>query len=468
MASVREWAQKQQASLSRFRAVRLLQRASASFTGRLFKNSAWGMMGLVIRVGLGVVQVGLMTRALTVEQYGILTVIVVFPTLVQNLAGFRTSEFVARYCTEALERGDREGAGRLAIIGWALDGAVGLAAFIIVVLAAGTYLTVTLGDAGYRYLLSLYAVVVLSNAAFATARALLQVFGRFDQLFYIQVANAALRLALVALAYWRGWGIVGIAVALTISNVMEPLTAVILSLRQSRHRIRFDLGRSVWTYALSHRREFASFLGAGYVEGTAQALSRNADVVLLSAIRGPAEVGLYQVAVQIVGYTTNLLTPMGQAILPDLQRSISLPRPQLLRRVRQVTLMAGALSLAAALGTFVLAPWMIRLVVGDKFLPATVAVRIMIWSMVFSGALFWLFPLMLALKYQWVRVASVIFSGVSQVAFLAVLVPQFGYQGAAWAFLLFSIIAPLPMLFFMLRWKGAEAPVPAGGEAAGR
>jgi O-antigen/teichoic acid export membrane protein len=461
MANVREWARRQQGSLSQFRIVQFLQRAAASFAGRLFRNSAWGMLGLAIRVGLGVVQVGLMTRALTVEQYGILTVIMVFPTLVQNLAGFRTSEFVARYCTEALERGDSERAGRLAVIGWALDGAVGLASFCIILLAAGTYLTATLGDAGYRYLLELYALIVISNAAFATARALLQVFGRFDLLFFIQIGNAVLRLALVALVYWRGWGLVGIVAASTVASVIEPVSALLVSLHQSRHRVRFVLGSSVWAYARAHLREFASFLGAGYVEGTAQALSRNADVVLLSAIRGPAEVGLYQVAAQIVGYSANVLTPMGQAILPDLQRSTGLPRPQLMRRLRHVTLLVGGLALAGALAVYVLAPWMVRLVVGDKFLPAVGAVRIMIWSMVFSGALFWLFPLMLALKYQWLRVAAVILSGASQVAFLALLVPRFGYQGAAWAYLAVSVIWPMPMLIFLLRWKRAEVPASA-------
>ncbi|MEP7356423.1 MAG: oligosaccharide flippase family protein [Anaerolineales bacterium] len=463
MANVRDWAHRQRVSLSQFKLIPFLQMASASFTGRLFKNSAWGMLGLVIRVILGVVQVGLMTRALSVEQYGILTVIMVFPTLVQNLAGFRTSEFVARYCTEALERGDPDRAGQLAVIGWTLDGAVGLAAFVIVLLAAQTYLTTTLGDARYTYLLDLYALIVISNATFATARALLQVFGRFDLLFYILISNAVLRLALVALVFWRGWGLVGLVVVSTVASIVEPLSAFVVSLHQARRRMRLAPGRPVWAYARAHRREFISFLGAGYVEGTAQALSRNADVVLLSAIRGPAEVGMYQVAAQIVGYTANMLTPMGQAILPDLQRSIGLPRPQWMRRLRHVTLFVGGLSLVGALAVYLLAPWMIHLVVGDKFLPAAGAVRIMIWSMVFSGALFWLFPLMLALRYQWLRVASVILSGASQIAFLALLVPRFGYQGAAWAFLLFSILAPMPMLIFLLRWKGPAAPAPASG-----
>ena len=80
-----------------------------------------------------------------------------------------------------------------------------------------------------------------------------------------------------------------------------------------------------------------------------------------------------------------MLTPMGQAILPDLQRSVGLPRPQLMRRLRTVTLLVGGLSLAGALAVHVLAPWMIRLVAGEKFLPAAGAVRIMIWSMVFSA-----------------------------------------------------------------------------------
>ena len=129
------------ANLSELRPVQFLQRAGASFAGRLFKNSAWGMAGLVILVAAGVLQIGLITRALTVEQYGILTIITVFPTIIQNFAGFRTQDFVARYGTEALTRADPEGAGRLALIGWMLDATVGLSAYLIILFAARSYLS---------------------------------------------------------------------------------------------------------------------------------------------------------------------------------------------------------------------------------------------------------------------------------------------------------------------------------------
>jgi O-antigen/teichoic acid export membrane protein len=443
---------------------RLLQfsrRASLSFTGRLLKNSAWGMTGNIILVGLGVLQVGLVTRALGVAQYGELAVITVFPTIIQNFAGFRTWEFIARYCTEALERGAREEAGHLAIIGWTIDLAVAAAAYLVVLLAASTYLQVTLGHSRYTSLLVVYGLIMLSTAIMYNSQALLQVLGRFDLLSIQMTSMALLRLILIAIVYWRGWGLTGVILSLVIASGIEAATVLGMCLVQARGKIRFKLNRSVWAYARAHWREFSSFLSAGYMEATVQALSRNLDVVVVATLRGPADAGLYRVATQIVSYTANLLTPLSQVALPDIQRSIDLPRAALLRRMGRLSLVTGALFLAGSVVIFLGAPWMISLVVGPSFQSAADITRIMIWSVAIVGATFWLAPLLLVLKRPWIRTATMIVSGAVQLAVLVALVPRLGIRGAALAFLVPVAIRTLLMLGAVLglRWPAALSPV---------
>src|SRR5262245_17226943 len=118
---------------------------ASSFVARFFQKSAWGVAANSLIILLGIIQVGIMTRMLGVEQYGVYGVIIVFPTVVQQFAGFRTWEFVARYCTEAVQGGDGVRAGYLALIGWAVDGAVALLTLVIVLIGSQWYLQITLG-----------------------------------------------------------------------------------------------------------------------------------------------------------------------------------------------------------------------------------------------------------------------------------------------------------------------------------
>jgi O-antigen/teichoic acid export membrane protein len=361
---------------------------------------------------------------------------------------------VARYCTEALERGAAIEAGWLALIGWTIDLAVALAAYLVVLFGSKAYLLATLGEAHYRYLLIIYGLTMVSGATLYTSQALLQVFGRFDLMSLQSAGMGLLRLILVALVYWRGWGLPGVVLAVTFASVIEGTVAIAVSLRQARGRAQFQLSRSALRYARSHLREFGSFLSAGYVEASVVAFGNNFDIVLLSALRGPSDVGLYRVAALIVGYTGNLLTPMVQAVLPDIQRTLNLPRQLLLRRMWRLSLVAASLFLAGALIIYIGAPWMVGLVFGPNFASAVGVIRIMIWSAAIAGAAFWLGPLLLALKRPWIRVSAIIVAGAVQLGLLLVLVPRYGSLGAAWAYLAPGIVKSALMLaaVLSLRW----------------
>jgi O-antigen/teichoic acid export membrane protein len=136
---------------------------------------------------------------------------------------------------------------------------------------------------------------------------------------------------------------------------------------------------------------------------------------------------------------------MIQAILPDLQRSLSLLRGELKRRLIGLTVSVGAVATLGAATTSVLAPWLLRIVLGAEFAGAATAVRIMIWSVALFGSVFWLSPLMLSLKRPWARTRAMLLSTAVQIGLLFVLVPTHGHVGAAWAWLAMAVVFPFPI-----------------------
>jgi len=423
-----------------------LRALATSFVARFFQKSAWGIGANGAIILLGIIQVGIMTRMLGVEQYGVYAVIIVFPTLVQQFAGFRTWEFVARYGTEALEAGDGVRAGYIALIGWAVDGAVALLTLLIVLIGGGWYLQTTLGTTAVLSLVNIYALISLANAGLSTAQALLRVFDRFDWLFWHSAASTALRLGLIIVAAGLHSGLTGVVIAVTLTNLLSAAAAVGLSLIGGRHRLNYRVDRQLWRYTRTNAREFASFLGAGYIDASILVFGRSLDTVLLAHWGGASEVGLYKAAQLLLTHANNLLNPLIQAILPDLQRSLNLTRAQLKRRLAQLTISVGLVTILGAAAVFVLAPLILRVILGAEFAAAASAARILIWYAAMAGVTFWVSPLLLSLKRPWARTRALLLSTVVQIVLLFALVPAYGHVGAAWAYLALGLTAPCLML----------------------
>lgn len=421
-----------------------------SFTARIFKNSSWGIASNVLSACTGIFKIGLVTRALGAEQYGILVVITVFPTMMQQFTGFRTGEFVTRYCTMALEQGETEKAGNIALLGWMLDTFIAFLTIIAIIIGGRQYLFTTLGSVKVLPLLYIYSIVTLSNAALSTSQALLRVFDKFNWLFIQTACNSLVNLGLIFLVVSLELGLTGVVVSYTLACVLNSLVSLLFCIYQTGKHLCFVFRRSIWSYTRTHAREFISFLGAGYIEGTMLVISRNLDVVLLSNMWGPIEVGYYRIAYSMIGYLGSLISPLANAILPDMQRSVGVPLCVLKRRLVGLTAGAGSLFTLGATLTFLTAPWVVNIIIGPGFEQAVPAIQVMVWTVVISGGLFWLSALMLSLGRQWVRVLANSTAILSQTLLWWLLIPVYGYMGAAWAYLVLFLIFPIPMIVSLM------------------
>ena len=422
----------------------------------LFINSAWGIAGNLITAVAGIAQVSMVTRGLGAAEYGKLGVITLFPTMIQQFAGFRTWEFVARYCTLTLEQSRPEDAGNVALIGWAVDFIFSMAVLILVIISSNWYLNTTLGDNITLRLLIVYSAVSLfANALLPTSQAVLRVLGRFDWLSFQSVAASLTRLIIVLIVTVRGSDLTDMVTAFALSNILTSIYSVALCLYGSRFRIKYVISRSTFKYLRIHFLEFFSFLGAGYIEGCVQAVSRNVDVILLAHYWGPAEAGLYRAANSVIHFFMNFLTPMVNAILPDLQRSVHKSHDgsvlsSLTVRLGGLTLVCLVVFSLGAGAIFIASPWLITAIMGQGYSQSIPIVRIMVWGTVAGAAFFWLPGFMLTISQQWARAVAVIISSTVQILLLFIFVPWYRSIGAAVSYVVLQIIFPVPMLVWLL------------------
>ena len=189
-----------------------------------------------------------------------------------------------------------------------------------------------------------------------------------------------------------------------------------------------------------------------FVSTAGVSLYTNTNTVVVGLVAGPSAAGLFAVADKVVRGLHGLLTPISRVAFPRLAYQMSRDPAEayeLLRRLLRVQAWASSL-LAAVL--FVSAPWVVNLLFGSEYAPATSVLRIMA-PLLFIVAMSNVFGLqtMLPLGLQRQFSSLLLAAGVLNVVLILPLTAIMAHTGAAIALLVTETVVTLAMLVLLLR-----------------
>lgn len=184
-----------------------------------------------------------------------------------------------------------------------------------------------------------------------------------------------------------------------------------------------------WGVPAAAVRDIVAFCGRSYVGNLVSYAGLRVDTYVLNAFRGPADVGLYSIAVTISEKLWLVDSSVGQATLPEV---VSREGDRAAALVASANRLVVLVTSVVALVAFVLAPAIVLALYGTDYLPAAQALRILL-----PGAVAYASGRTL-LQYHhghlgrpgtvsWVMAAS---SAVGLAGYF-VLVPAYGIVGAA-------------------------------------
>ncbi len=182
------------------------------------------------------------------------------------------------------------------------------------------------------------------------------------------------------------------------------------------------------------------------------------DVTLLEPLKGSETVGKYSAAykwVDAIGLIPSLFT---MALLPIMSRQAHEDRAALQRNYHFAVKLLFMLALPIAIGTTFVAPTLITVLGGARFLPeGAIALQLMIWFLpigwINSLTNYVLVALDLQRAMRWAFLAGVLFNVIANLIFI----PLFSYQAAA-IITIFSEVV-LQIAFYRLL-RTALDPVP--------
>jgi O-antigen/teichoic acid export membrane protein len=415
--------------------------------GRLKKSELGGLVGdsLYVAVWQGaisvadLVQLALITHALGLDEFGRLALVLSFVVLVGQFFDLRIGAAVTTFGARRLAARDQAGFAGVIQFGFLLDAATGVVGFAVVAALAPFVGPSLIGDDG-ALLILLFGLTLLASTTNESSISILRLFDRFRLVALYTVGLEATRVALVGIALYLSKSLVAVVLALLVHNVAVAMVNIIAATSVFRRTTQSSLARRALD-SFHERRAMLRMAIHTNVVSYARLTQVQLPTLLLGALTGPTQVGLYKVGTAAAAAVVRLVDPAYAALLPRLSRLWAAGRRDDVRAlILHSTVVAAALTGVALLAlTSLRAPVLQLLGGGGATAAGTVLVLVAIGQAV-NGALFWNVGLLYAAGLSNRVAAIAIMSVAIQVGLLVPLAARFGANGAA-ASLLVSLLA---------------------------
>ncbi len=282
----------------------------------------------------------------------------------------------------------------------------------------------------------------------------------------VTVFTTAVKVSLGTAALLLGYGIVGLAVASIITNVLTATVLIALAIRVlGPARPVLDLGLGFHLAREAYPLMLNNLLAGVFFR---------VDGVLLRATWGDTALGWYGAAYKVVdglnvipsGFVLALFPTFARAGVADPQATSgngtrAIPRPSLYRGTVMALRVLLAAAFPIAVGITILAEPIIGLFAGPKFLPhGAITLQLLIWFIPFSFTNALLQYVLIAANRQHTITVAFIIASVFNIVGNLLTLPQWGYVAAAVMTVLSELVLLGPFLIAVHAHVGPLALLP--------
>lgn len=391
-------------------------------------------------------------RALGVEGFGVLALIMVVTTLVGGLIYLPGNEAITTYVTRSLARGQREEAA--ATLHFALGGAVATLWFsyaVIAGLALGGGHWVGIADVHIVALL-IYATVNIVQAGHEECLAVLRLADRVPLATAALAAGTLVKVGMLAMAWWTDGGLLMVVVAYVVGATVYGVTMFLAAVVAAR-RIGLPLTLRQFTFRVP--RDVGRFQMASFFKGSLRAIYLNLDILLVAQFVNAAQLGLYRGARLLVDIGLRAFPPLAISAQTECSRYwYAKDHAALSQLLGRFSLFALVLATVGYGTLAIFCQPIVRLVLGPDFAGVVDPLLIMIPGAFLFASSMVLHILPAATGRAWPLTLAELTALVVQVIVLYVLAPRYGTSGAAWAYTAYAlvfVVITLPFAAAVLR-----------------
>ncbi|MDO8291268.1 MAG: MOP flippase family protein [Gallionella sp.] len=398
---------------------------------KTFSAVRWTTTSAVARAVLQIVQVAVLARLLTPEDYGLIAMVGVVLSFAGLFADLGVNSAFVQCQNVTLEQ-------RASLFWFNVALGAGLSFLLI---AASPLLAWFFGDERLTPLLMLSASTFVIGSLGQQVRMAAEKELDFRAIVLLEITAAALGFILALLTAVSGWGVYSIVFGGIVSAIFGTTFAWMYLARG---------WRPMWRLRIEDVRPFLGFGGAMLANNIVNQFNMAIDLFLGGRLLGAAQLGLYSVprnlVLQLQFMVNPIITRVGFPLIAQIQNDVVRVRAIYLKTLN----MTASTNAPLYVGIAVFAPEIVAALLGDGWQGSAPLLRILaVWGFFRStgnpagSLLFGMGRADLALKWN--------------VTLLLIVPPvmwvgsQFGPAGLAWALLGFSFFMYIPGWYFLVR-----------------
>jgi O-antigen/teichoic acid export membrane protein len=441
-------------NLARFQSLRMGQ--FGGFASDSFYTGAW----LASVSVADLLQLALLTHALGLAGYGRLALVIAFVTLASQFFDVRMTTAATAFAAAKIPASFRSAAG-IFQFSYLVDGLAGAIGFLFVIALAPVVGPHLAGKEGAQAAV-LFGLTFLVGSLDDTSITILRLVDRFRLATVCGIVSEILRVLFVwlVLEWSRDLRLVFAAlIAYSAVRASINLMAATSAFRRASHGI--SLFHPVLGEIRNERRAMVSMIFHTNIASYARLATTQLPTLLLGAISGVTEVGIYKVGMAAAAAVGRLADPAVSAILPRVAKLWSAGRrAEIGRLIRQGTLLVAGITAAGVALTIAFRKPFIDLITGGPYSAGIGVVLIVgVAGQAVNGVLFWNGQVLFAAGRARAVAIVLVIGAALQITIIAALAPSFGAKGASFAFLLAQLVINIGLTVIAVRLL-ARPPLP--------
>jgi O-antigen/teichoic acid export membrane protein len=365
----------------------------------LIDNSKYLLSGSIIATLFGFARTALTTRALGLELFGILAIIISYVEVMVGATKFSPWHALIKFGSEAFNDDQKStfmGYVKQSLI---FDGISALLGFFVANAFIDVFSNYFSLSSDMRSYIALYSLVAFLDFS-GTPIGVLRLLNKFR---YFMVQNfiiATLGVVGAAVAYFTGGGILEFIFVIISSKLIGTIYIVIIMIYELRKNALLEY----WRSPIKNWREFAKFTFWKHLTLIISIPAKHLDVIIVSAVVTIEAAGIYKIIKQVAGTIGLLIDPIYYAIFPQFADLIAKEKRS---KAYKFGIKSGIVSflLVGSIGLIIggLSPWWLGLVFGEQFSSGWIPLIAFLLVKVFEFSFNPIHPLFVALghvKYE--------------------------------------------------------------------
>jgi O-antigen/teichoic acid export membrane protein len=400
---------------------------------------------------VGLLSTAVLTRALSLEQFGLYTLYFALVAIVARLTSFQTWQAQIHYGAHAKESENKQVIFCILFFGWQLDVAAGIVGFVVAVILGGAIPQV-FGLLDNTLPEVMVAASILLFNWLCSPTAFFRLYGRFFPQVLHQNITSILQLFSVLTLWTLGENRLIIYLAVTsVNNIIGQLCFFIYALVEARKVQVVQFRVPSYRLLTESCPGIVRFVLMTNMDGTIRVL-RELDIFVVNYFLDLQTTALYKIAKIINTAFGRLTGPFYQSIYPELARlAVAANANSMVLLMKQASMILGSITMVVWIGFLLLGQPFLTLAFGPEFSDAYFVSVYCTASMVVWAIAQPLSPVMMAMRKPGLSMTVHFFTSVFYILILTLLVSKIGLIGAGMALLSFYLLWSIVMFIVVAK-----------------